>query len=536
MDLGFGPGRVLTTLSRCHSLLHARLTRGGCPALRIRALSTQRTPLVIRVSDREVKNKKLNEQNLEIAVRGIHLDGLVVVENIMEKNDLDHLNKKMVEDARILQARGEDGPFNYNIGNLQQDPPPYVEYFSPSIFTNPIVTQITSAVLGPRPKWAFCSGNTAMPVLPGASPQRQPVHTDADFAHPAHPFALVVNIPLVDMTPQNGSTELWLGSHLNTSMESQEGAHGERASGRIKEDLLAKWVAIHGPPIQPPIQKGSVIIRDLRLWHAGMPNMSKDVRVMLALIHFANWYRVGMKLEFAYDINPVLVKLKFQDQLDLEIPVNWVPKDQVANTYLSRAFGNAYDFNQLPYVEDTSPIREDKPPIKEDTSLVEDDLFEDPAFEQDMFRLDMLEDPFVEQTFEGDLFVEDTFTKDTFKENTFKKNMFNTFRSDTFKKEAFKNKALKKDTFRKDAFKTDAFKTNALIKEALRKDAFKTNALKTDTFRKVASETKAFKKEALKKDSFRKYPFKTDAFNKDTFKKGASKRDRLSKQSYSRRG
>lgn len=36
-----------------------------------------------------------------------------------------------------------------------------------------------------------------MPPTPGHEPQRQPVHADADFAHPTHPFALVVNVPLV---------------------------------------------------------------------------------------------------------------------------------------------------------------------------------------------------------------------------------------------------------------------------------------------------------------------------------------------------
>jgi hypothetical protein len=45
------------------------------------------------------------------------------------------------------------------------------------------------------------------------------------------------------------------------------------------------------PPCQPVVKKGSVVVRDLRLWHAGMPNWGTEVRVMLALIHFAKWYR-----------------------------------------------------------------------------------------------------------------------------------------------------------------------------------------------------------------------------------------------------
>ncbi|KAI1428778.1 hypothetical protein F5Y12DRAFT_729941 [Xylaria sp. FL1777] len=337
------------TFCRSQASLGARLVSRLRPILQRRLLSSQRLPQVVRPSAEEVKNNRLSERNLEIAVRSVHLDGLVVVEDVVPHQHLDHLNRKMVQDARILQARGEDGPFNYNVGNIQQDAPPYAEYFYPSIFTNPVATQITSAVLGPQPKWTFCSGNTAMPPIPEGSPQRQPVHADADFAHPNHPFALVINVGLVDMTPHNGSTEVWLGTHTGTGgIEAQEGAHGERASGRIKEELLAERVASHGPPVQPNIKKGSIVIRDLRLWHAGMPNMSEEVRVMLAQIHFANWYRNPMKLEFADDVKPILEGLQSRGKLGLEVPVEWVSKQKAMDGYLNRAFGNAYDFNQAP--------------------------------------------------------------------------------------------------------------------------------------------------------------------------------------------
>lgn len=206
--------------------------------------------------------------------------------------------------------------------------------------TDPIATQITSSVLGPRPKWTFCSANAAMPPLPGGSPQRQPVHSDADFAHPSHPFALVVNIPLVTMTPENGSTELWLGTHT-TGVSSQEGKHGERASGRIKENFLAERRGVRGPS-QPNVKKGSIVVRDLRLWHAGMPNMSDEVRIMLAMIHFAPWYCNPMRLKFGEDMKGLLAGLESQ----LEVPVDWVKNEEVLGSYLQREFGNAYDFDQ----------------------------------------------------------------------------------------------------------------------------------------------------------------------------------------------
>lgn len=92
------------------------------------------TPFVIKPSSQEIKNKALGARNLEAAVRHVHRDGLVVVEDVVPHDHLDHLNKKMVQDARTLQSRGKDGPSNYNQGNLQQDAPPVAEFFYPSIF------------------------------------------------------------------------------------------------------------------------------------------------------------------------------------------------------------------------------------------------------------------------------------------------------------------------------------------------------------------------------------------------------------------
>ncbi|KAJ5210531.1 hypothetical protein N7491_010338 [Penicillium cf. griseofulvum] len=313
----------------------------------IRSLSTQlgkltSHPTSIRPSQDEIKHSRLSHQSLEVAMRSLHRDGIVVVENVIPHDYLNRLNKKMIEDAYSLRSKNGDCPFNYNPGNIQQDAPPVREYFEPSIFMNPIATQITSSALGPRPKWTFCSGNSAMPPTAENPPMSQPVHSDADFAHPTHPFAYVINVPLITMTPENGSTEVWLGTHIDTGLHVQEGLHGERASGRVKLDELQKR-RLDRPPCQPVVPKGSLVVRDIRLWHAGVGNQTEDPRVMLAMIHFAPWYRNPMKLEFADDLKPVI-----EGQTDLEIPVNWVTKSEALSRYLNRGFGNAYDFNQQP--------------------------------------------------------------------------------------------------------------------------------------------------------------------------------------------
>ena len=89
---------------------------------------------MIRPSPTEVGAAALNAHNLERAVKHLHQDGLVVINDVVPHESLDHLNDAMTRDARVLQARGEDGPFNYNQGNLQQDPPPVVKYFHRDVF------------------------------------------------------------------------------------------------------------------------------------------------------------------------------------------------------------------------------------------------------------------------------------------------------------------------------------------------------------------------------------------------------------------
>ena len=124
-----------------------------------------------------------------------------------------------------------------------------------------------------------------MPPTAEHPPMSQPVHSDADIAHPVHPFAYVINVPLITMTPENGSTEMWLGTHTDTSLHVQDGLHGERASGRIKHHELEKRRTIR-PPCQPVVPKGSLVVRDLRLWHAGIGNQTDIARVMLAMSKF----------------------------------------------------------------------------------------------------------------------------------------------------------------------------------------------------------------------------------------------------------
>lgn len=110
------------------------------PSLRkgVRSFASITPPQVgiVKPSLAEIGNLRLDSRNLEKAVRHMYNDGLVVIEDVVPHEHLDHLNIRMKQDAETLLARGDKSPFNYNKGNIQQDAPPVANFFHPAIFTS----------------------------------------------------------------------------------------------------------------------------------------------------------------------------------------------------------------------------------------------------------------------------------------------------------------------------------------------------------------------------------------------------------------
>lgn len=122
---------------------------------------------------------------------------------------------------------------------------------------------------------------------------RQPEHKDSMFDHPQCPYYMIANVPLCDFSTANGATEFWLGSHAATSLEDQQpvtDATRETWKPKTATDRVP-WISEEAkdarravrPPVQPEVKRGDIMIRDLRTWHAGMPNHSGEHRIMLGL-------------------------------------------------------------------------------------------------------------------------------------------------------------------------------------------------------------------------------------------------------------
>lgn len=267
----------------------------------------------ITVQPTELAAGKLTEAHVEQAVQAIRLEGYVVLENIISHQHLDVLRERMDADSQVLIKAQKWGGAGGLKGHLQQGPPPFAPYIFKDIVANPYVIQVTKALLGPGLYNNFYNGNTN---CPGST--TQPLHRDANHLwleqEVAHPTAeVVVNVSPQDTTEENGSVELWPGSHLDVSGKRIEEEH-EEARRKIC------------PPVRGNAKKGSALIRDMRLWHRGVPNLSDKPRHMIAMIHRVHWlrsqrslkYRIGCESAFEnsdLDPNAEFVAAKLDDYL-----------------------------------------------------------------------------------------------------------------------------------------------------------------------------------------------------------------------------
>ncbi|CAK7239462.1 MAG: hypothetical protein STHCBS139747_000893 [Sporothrix thermara] len=303
-------------------------------------------PKTIVLTDEERDSGVMSDTKLYDAIEAFFTDGLVVVENAIDVAIIDKLNTRMLQDTQKLLAGQGHVHFNHlNVsagtkgaavgGNLSQVPPIEKEYLFPEVYANKHGARIVSNILGPRPEVHFIRSNTLL-----ATDERQMVHSDIRFEHPEHPFAIAFNTCLVDVGPENGSTELWLGTQ-NTNIHD----HRELGEPMIANDKLEARRAVR-PPIYPRIKRGSIVLRDLRLWHAGMPNPTNNVRIMLAIVYYAAWYKNGVETPLPLSLKPTVEELEKYAQI--KIATKWVPDD--GYDYLDIKFSNNFSSTLTPWV------------------------------------------------------------------------------------------------------------------------------------------------------------------------------------------
>ena len=239
----------------------------------------------ISVTPAEKKAGALGAEALEKAVAAFRDDGYVVLLDAVDRGQLDALGAKMLEDVAPITRQAQP-PYQFVDGHIQHDPPPLEPYLLRDIYYNEAVVQVAHRVLGDGLKAVGVTGNTN---LPGSL--EQPVHVDSGhlwsgLGQPHPTCDLVVNISPGEVGPHNGATELWPGSHLDDAVK-----RGDPSIVVPRRRLEARRAV--SPPVQLELPQGAALLRDMRLWHRGVPNRSDTPRPMVALILACRWMRGG---------------------------------------------------------------------------------------------------------------------------------------------------------------------------------------------------------------------------------------------------
>ena len=274
---------------------------------------------VVHIPDESRHLGLITPEILAEAVTYLHRDGILILENAIEPSHLETLQALLEPEAEEI-ARDPNHHFNFGTAtrNMDQAPPLLPELMFQDVWANSMAVAILSAVMGPKLVCHYANGNTAL-----KAEGRQPVHSDIDKPHPSYPFAYAINIPLCGTSAINGSTEVWLGSHHDSNVDQHVVGHGE--SGLIIKSELLTERRKSSPPIQPSTKRGSLILRDIRLWHAGMPNRTDKPRIMLAFVVQPKWFQAPSKVLLPLRAKSLVEQ--WEAATGLEYAAQWVNGD-----------------------------------------------------------------------------------------------------------------------------------------------------------------------------------------------------------------
>lgn len=141
---------------------------------------------------------------------------------------------------------------------------------------------LVDELLGGEATLLFCG---LLMTLGGAA--EQPWHTDGEHLFGPEvpilpPHCLNVFVPLVDITPEIGGTELCPGSH-----------HLTRGVPEIYEQSAehVRTIGWRGRPLPLEIPAGSALLFDYRLLHRGLANRTDRIRPILYFTFAKPWFR-----------------------------------------------------------------------------------------------------------------------------------------------------------------------------------------------------------------------------------------------------
>lgn len=160
-----------------------------------------------------------------------------------------------VGDQRFMITVDITGPFN-----------------DPAVYANPFLHPILEALLG---RQLVINSFGSVIAFPGSDAQHlhcdhPPLADDPALSGALPAYATTMVVPLVDLTPETGTTAL---------IETSQWASPDDA----------EWIGAH-PPVMPYMQRGGAYFMDYRLLHLGTENHSALPRPIMYVVYSRPWF------------------------------------------------------------------------------------------------------------------------------------------------------------------------------------------------------------------------------------------------------
>ena len=252
--------------------------------------------------------KTLYPEEIEEAKRVFDQDGFVVIKNALKKQELKKLKKGCEEVIREILALdkgrvGNRGSHRYSFGSSSISGHLMHRPEWAMLLDLPTITPILKAIFD-SPEYIARGGGGDF-CLPGAT-EYQHLHSDmgdrrefsgitfGSFRDDRGKLTVrdlpcpyvCCNFLMVDFTKINGPTRQIPGTQNNSDK-----------IPKIHEE--PEWMKLS---TVCPAPAGSVLIRDVRAWHGGTPNLSKEVRAIPNAEFFAPWYREPIPISMPREI------------------------------------------------------------------------------------------------------------------------------------------------------------------------------------------------------------------------------------------
>ncbi|MEM7016322.1 MAG: phytanoyl-CoA dioxygenase family protein [Pseudomonadota bacterium] len=229
----------------------------------------------------------VSPQDVERARNIFYRDGFVVVSDALDSEQLGFMRQGCDREIHKIVALdrnriGNRGSHRYSFGSASRTSHMLHTPEWAMLVDLPNVTPILTAIFDSsdytvrRAAGDFC--------LPGAT-EYQPLHSDMGDASFKDPRGLLTyrdlpcpivccNYLMVDFTRINGPTRQIPGTQ-----------HSREKMPTLAEE--PDWMKLS---TVCPAPAGSVLIRDIRAWHGGTPNLSNEVRAIPNTLFYAPWF------------------------------------------------------------------------------------------------------------------------------------------------------------------------------------------------------------------------------------------------------